>query len=224
MGLAGFPYVGYHLTFPYSVFLGPNAAQYNLPQMYWADIGTSVPRRVRRITYEYNEIYRRPIFPLGQLWHGLGRELDRAVQQGRDDYGATGVSWWDWQSRRPSYWGAMTGGAPLLGELRAVNRTHGERLPRKQGRPGDLGAGAPLRGRYKIAVDGRVRPDHAGRRQVVPAQARRLPATGVINGLTWDALVNVTPVTVGWTSEKNQRASQWSCGAPSSAHTGRHDA
>ena len=51
------------------MFLGPNGAQYNLPQMYWADIGTTVPS-VYSHTYEYNEIYRRPIFPLGQLWIG----------------------------------------------------------------------------------------------------------------------------------------------------------
>ncbi|MDE3131655.1 MAG: hypothetical protein KGL16_10930, partial [Acidobacteriota bacterium] len=70
VGLAGFPYVDYHVSFPYSVFLGPNGAQYNLPQMYWADIGTTVPF-VYAHTYEYNEIYRRPIFPLGQLWGRL---------------------------------------------------------------------------------------------------------------------------------------------------------
>ena len=46
VGLAGFPYIDYHLSFPYSVFLGPNGAQYNLPQMYWADIGTTVSDRV----------------------------------------------------------------------------------------------------------------------------------------------------------------------------------
>ena len=42
MSLAGFPYVDYHPGFPYSVFLGPGGAQYNTPQMYWADIGTTV--------------------------------------------------------------------------------------------------------------------------------------------------------------------------------------
>src|SRR5581483_4607346 len=42
VALATFPYVSYHGTFPYSVFLGPGGAQFNLPQMYWKDIGVSV--------------------------------------------------------------------------------------------------------------------------------------------------------------------------------------
>ncbi|MBV9467470.1 MAG: hypothetical protein JO169_15270, partial [Solirubrobacterales bacterium] len=42
VALAGFPYIDYHPGFPYSVFLGPGGAQYNSPQMYWMDIGTSV--------------------------------------------------------------------------------------------------------------------------------------------------------------------------------------
>jgi hypothetical protein len=39
LGLASFPYVYYHTSFPYSVFLGPNGAQFNAPQMYWKAIG-----------------------------------------------------------------------------------------------------------------------------------------------------------------------------------------
>src|SRR5439155_2228943 len=42
IGLAPFPYVDYHPSFPYSVFLAPGAAQYDQPQMYWFTIGTSV--------------------------------------------------------------------------------------------------------------------------------------------------------------------------------------
>src|SRR5947209_19712593 len=37
VALAGLPYVDYHPAFPYSVFLGPGAANYNMPQMYWSD-------------------------------------------------------------------------------------------------------------------------------------------------------------------------------------------
>ncbi|HWN73409.1 MAG TPA: hypothetical protein VNN15_06345, partial [Solirubrobacterales bacterium] len=42
VALAGFPYVDYHPSFPYSVFFGPGGAQFNQPQMYWKTIGTSV--------------------------------------------------------------------------------------------------------------------------------------------------------------------------------------
>ena len=85
VGLAGFPYVDYHLTFPYSVFLGPNGAQYNLPQMYWADIGTSVPSvfaahlRVQRDLPPADL----PAGPALEQRPGDVRELDRAVQPAR---------------------------------------------------------------------------------------------------------------------------------------------
>ncbi len=111
VGLAGFPYVDYHLSFPYSVFLGPDGAQYNLPQMYWADIGTTVPT-VFAHTYEYNEIYRRPIFPLGQLWDKLSATSIEQFNALARQYGATGVSWWDWQSAPLSYFNDITRSGP----------------------------------------------------------------------------------------------------------------
>ena len=43
LGLTSLAYVFQHRAFPYSVFLGPDGAQFNLPQMYWKDIGVSVP-------------------------------------------------------------------------------------------------------------------------------------------------------------------------------------
>ena len=67
LALAGFPYIDYHPGFPYSVFLGPGGAQYNAPQMYWKDIQTTTDA-VFAHTYEYNLIYQRPIFPLGQVY------------------------------------------------------------------------------------------------------------------------------------------------------------
>src|SRR5207245_9019790 len=48
LALAGFPYVDYHPAFPYSVFLGPNGAQYSLPQIYWKAIGTTVDQAFRQ--------------------------------------------------------------------------------------------------------------------------------------------------------------------------------
>ncbi len=66
VALAGLPYVDYHPGFPYSVFLAPGAAQDNAPQMYWADIGTSVTA-VYSHTYAFNRIYGRAIYPLGEV-------------------------------------------------------------------------------------------------------------------------------------------------------------
>jgi hypothetical protein len=43
LSLAAFPYVDYHPSFPYSVFLGPEGATVNQPQMYWRAPSTSTP-------------------------------------------------------------------------------------------------------------------------------------------------------------------------------------
>ena len=48
VGLTSFPYVDYHPRFPYSVFLGPGAAQVNMQQIYWRALGDSVDRAVPR--------------------------------------------------------------------------------------------------------------------------------------------------------------------------------
>jgi hypothetical protein len=198
VGLAGFPYVAYHLSFPYSVFLGPNGAQYNLPQMYWADIGTSVTN-VFAETYEYNEIYRRPIFPLGQLWGKLSAASIEQFNLLAKEYGATGVSWWDWQSAPLSYFNDITRTAPLL--VSFVPKTPASVF---RGNKGDLVIWAQehlYSAGYRIAIDGDFGP--LTQSAVRSFQNRhRLPSTGVIDGATWDALDRYAPVSVSWTRKK----------------------
>lgn len=205
VGLAGFPYVGYHLSFPYSVFLGPGGAQYNLPQMYWADIGTTV-RNVFAVTYEYNEIYRRPIFPLGQLWNsGKGMSVGGIEQFNllAQEYGATGVSWWDWQSASRAYWNAIDTTATLPVSYGGINRTPASIY---RGNKGDLVIWAQehlYRAGYRIAIDGQF-----GQQTQAAVRAfqrrRHLPASGVINGITWDRLLKVKPVSVHWTHRRKK--------------------
>ena len=60
VALASFPYVDYHPALPFSVFLGPGGAQYNVPQLYWKDIGTTVDNGFIH-TWVWNRIYQRPI-------------------------------------------------------------------------------------------------------------------------------------------------------------------
>src|SRR5205085_11594393 len=93
VALAGFPYVDYHRAFPYSVFLGPGGAQYNVPQMYWRDIGTSVDN-VYAHTYFYNRLYQRPLYPLGQVYNSPPSKQLVRFRQFLRTYGAGGVSWW----------------------------------------------------------------------------------------------------------------------------------
>ena len=110
LGLASFPYVSYHTAEPYSVFLGPGGAQYNAPQMYWRDIGVSVDT-VYANTYIGNRIYGRPIFPLGQTYGGVSTSDLLRFREEAVDYGATGLSFWDWQETPSSGW--ITLAAPL---------------------------------------------------------------------------------------------------------------
>jgi hypothetical protein len=198
VGLAGFPYVDYHLSFPYSVFLGPNGAQYNLPQMYWADIGTTVSN-VFAVTYEYNEIYRRPIFPLGQLWGKLSASSIEQFNMLANEYGATGVSWWDWQSASAAYFNDMTKTSPLL--VSFVAKTPASVF---RGNKGDLVIWAQehlYSAGQKVAVDGQFGPQT--QKAVKAFQAKHgLSPTGVVTGATWDALDRYTPVSVKWTRAK----------------------
>ncbi len=110
LALASFPYVNYHPSFPYSVFLGPNGAQFNVPQMYWHDIGTSVAQ-VYVNTYEQNLIYGRPILPLGQTYGGVSSSEIIAFRSLASAYGAAGDSFWDWQETTAAGWTSMV--APL---------------------------------------------------------------------------------------------------------------
>jgi hypothetical protein len=110
IGLAGFPYVDYHPSFPYSVFLGPGGAQFNVPQVYWKAIGVSVDTAMGH-TYLWNRPYGRPIYPLGQLYQDPSRkEIIRFRKYALAEH-ARGVSWWDWQEATNTGWLAI--GDPL---------------------------------------------------------------------------------------------------------------
>jgi Putative peptidoglycan binding domain len=202
VALAGFPYVDYHLSFPYSVFLGPNGAQYNIPQMYWQDIGVS-PTTVYSVTYEFNEIYQRPIFPLGQLYDNPPSASIAQFSTLATKYGATGLSWWDWQSSGPAQMDAATiSGTLPKGFVR--QKTAASIGPKSAG---DLvlwaqehlyGAG------YKISIDGSY--GSQTRDAVAKFQsAHGLPASGTITGATWNALLKYQPVPIKWVVRKNQQ-------------------
>ena len=196
IGLAPFPYVDYHPAFPYSVFLGPDGAQFNLPQMYWRAIGTSVSQ-VFSHTYAYNALYARPIYPLGQTYGGTPRREVIRFRQTAQLYGATGVSWWSWQSTPGSGWSGLA--APL----RALTAGVLPAPPAKtlaRGARGDLVVWAQqhLRGAGQaVRVNGVM--DSRTVRAVRSLQAARLlPVTGAIDPATWNVLLAQPAAKVRW--------------------------
>ncbi len=196
IGLAGFPYVHYHPAFPYSVFLGPGGAQFNLPQMYWRAIGTSVDD-VFATTYTYNTPYGRPVYPLGQTYGGVSVRQIVRFRQFAQAYGAPGVSWWSWQSTPFSRWSALAEELAVLPASRAV-RPAPATLTR--GMRGDLVVWAQ---QHLIGAGQRVRPngklDSRTRAGIkLFQQANGLPVTGAVDPVTWSALLAQPAAKIRW--------------------------
>jgi putative peptidoglycan binding protein len=195
VSLAGFPYVDFHPGFPYSVFLGPGGAQYNTPQMYWADIGTTVDG-VYSHTYEFNRIYERTINPLGQTFNRprLG-QIKRFRQMSRS-YGAAGVSWWDWQSSTTGTWQALSQPVGPLGNfipdpaLAALGlNAQGDLVVWAQEHL--VTAGEP------ITIDGGFGPQTQAAVEAFQS-THGLAVDGVVGDLTWRALLRFAPAPVKW--------------------------
>jgi hypothetical protein len=205
VGLAGFPYVDFHPAFPYSVFLGPGGAQYNVPQMYWKDIGTTTDA-VFAHTYSFNRIYGRPISPLGQVYNSPPahqivrfRELSRV-------YGATGVGWWDWQEAPAGAWQAIARPAGTLPGYVPLDAA----ASIDKGWQGDLVVWAQehlISAGYQIPVDGGF--GRATTAAVKSFQTQHgLTADGIIGPETWQALLRYPPAPIHWSVKSSgQQAS-----------------
>ena len=196
LGLASFPYVYDHTSFPYSVFLGPNGAQFNAPQMYWKDIGNSVDTAYAN-TYIANRIYGRPIFPLGQTYnHPSSAELVRFREEAVD-YGATGVSWWDWQETPASGWTAL---AEPLAPLTSVTPNPGY-TELEQGNKGDpvlwmqehLATAIPAQPTTGI-FDATTAANLAAFQT-----AHGIAPSGKTEAATWQARLALAPIAGNWT-------------------------
>ena len=192
VGLSTFPYADYHPGFPYSVFLGHDGAQFNLPQMYWREIGTSVGT-VYWHTYTVNRIYRRPIRPLGQTYNGATASeiaLFRGLSVG---YRARGLSWWDFA------WATADGQWPALsGPYTTVSRTVPPGFPLlRDGSKGDivlwmqelLASAIPAE-----QTDGVFGPQTLANLKSFQT-AHRITPTGQTGPVTWHALLRLRAVT-----------------------------
>ncbi len=196
LGLASFPYVLMHPSFPYSVFLGPGGAQYNLPQMYWKDIGQSVDT-VYANSYIANRIYGRPIFPLGQTYGGVSAAELLRFREEAVDYGAPGLSFWDWQESGAVDWSAL---AQPLAPLTSVtpNTSWPELASGSKGDPvlwmqEHLASAIPTQettGVFSSATLANVEAFQT---------AHGIAASGIVEAATWTALLALSPVPVDWT-------------------------
>jgi hypothetical protein len=212
IGLAGFPYVHYHPAFPYSVFLGPDGAQFNLPQMYWRAIGTSVDS-VFTTTYAYNTPYGRPVYPLGQTYGGVSSAQILRFRQFAQAYGAPGVSWWSWQATPSARWSALAAPLAALPASRSV-RPAAATLAR--GMRGDLVVWAQ---QHLIAAGQRVRPTGVLDSRTKAAlklfqQANGLPVTGAVDPVTWSALLARPAARIRWRAGGAYAASASGVAAP----------
>jgi putative peptidoglycan binding protein len=210
IGLAGFPYVDYHPAFPYSVFLGPGGAQYNLPQLYWKTIGTSVDQGYIH-TWVWNRAYGRPIAPLGQVYLNPSKADIRRFRSLAVAHGFPGVSWWDWQEAGKRQWKAVGGTVAAPAGYAPYNSYPLLRLNSE----GDTVAWAQqllVGGGYSTPISGYFQaPTQAA---VTQFQADHgLPQTGILDTTTWDQLKNNTPQAVRWTTGGAVTASRTSSGA-----------
>jgi hypothetical protein len=194
IGLAGFPYVDYHPAFPYSVFMGEGGAQFNLPQMYWHAIGTSVDN-VYAHTYTFNTPYARPVYPLGQTYGGVSKAQVVRFREFAQSFGARGVSWWSWQATLSRGWRGL---AATLGLLPAGKATLPAAATLTRGARGDLVVWAQ---QHLIAAGFPVKPNGvlnaATKRALMSFQTiDALPVTGAIDPATWNALLTHPPAKI----------------------------
>jgi peptidoglycan hydrolase-like protein with peptidoglycan-binding domain len=196
LGLASFPYVYDHESFPYSVFLGPGGAQYNAPQMYWKDIGQSVDT-VYANTFIANRVYGRPIFPLGQTYGGVSSAELLRFREEAVDYGATGTSYWDWQETGSSLWSALaTPLAPLTSVI--PNTSYPELASASKG-----DQVLWMQEHLASAVPTQEVTGSFGAQTVEDLEAfqtaHAIAASGVVEAATWAALLALPPIAVDWT-------------------------
>jgi putative peptidoglycan binding protein len=214
IGLSSFPYVDYHPAFPYSVFLGKHGARFNVPQVYWHSIGTSVPGALSH-TYRFNRVYRRPIFPTGQTYANPPLREIRKFRRYSKSYGFGGLSWWDWQETGKREWRVLHDGQ--------VRRIAGFDKPTDQypilsrGSAGDLVVMAQERLRRAHRhppVNGQYRK-RTVRAVKVFQRRHNLGADGVIGPRTWRKLLDFRPVSIDWSHRGNPKSP--APDAPSSA-------
>jgi len=201
IGLASFPYVELHAAIPYSVFLGPGGAQFNTPQLYWHAIGTTTDTAFAH-TYHENRIYARAIMPLGQTYGGTPPAEMTRFRQLAAAYGASGLSWWDWQETTPAGWAALDlppgpplPTAPIVVDtslpLFAQGAKPGDQIVWMQEHLASAVPTTPTTGIFDAATTAALQAFQT---------ATGIPPSGTTDLQTWAALLTLKPVAVDWTT------------------------
>jgi hypothetical protein len=204
LSLAGFPYVDYHPSFPYSVFFGVEGATVNQPQMYWRAIGTSV-RAVYEHTFLFNRLWGHPVYPLGQTYGGAATQDIRLFRRYAESYGGLAPSWWDWQETSSAGWGALDAriDGPVFGYRPVVAHPL-----LKLGSSGDLVVWAQehlqAAGQPQLPVTGIF-----GKRTRAAVRAFQasegLSVDGAIGTATWGSLLHFDPARPPWAGRRAKR-------------------
>ncbi len=216
LALSSFPYVDYHPAFPYSVFLGPGGAQFNLPQMYWKAIGTTV-RGVYDHTILFNRLWGRPIHPIGQTYADPGRRQIKRFRQYAISHGGLAPSWWSWQETSSGEWGAL--GSGVGGAVIGYRPVNVHPILRRGSR-GDLVVWAQqhlVAAGHDLPVTGFFGPMTQAATRSFQRQ-KGLRADGVLGTRTWRLLLRYRPVRVRWSlGRRHARVAGGLSGAPRSA-------
>jgi len=197
IGFTSFPYVHYHTNVPYSVFLGPGGAQVNMPQVYWKAIKDSVDE-ASAITMMDNRIYRVPIAPIGQSYDAPSDADVQRFRQVWAGYGSAGLSWWSWQASAPSTWTALgqpvpSGGDPLPdpGWPTLKLKSKGDPVVWLQQHIASFDPAVPIDGDFGPLTDQAIKAFQT---------SKALPATGVTDAATWQALLSLPVRAVDWSA------------------------
>ena len=203
LGLSTFPYTHYHPALPYSVFLGPGGATANLPQVYWKTIGDTARESVS-ITWIYNSLYGRKIYPLGQTYLNPSRSSVRNFRRYIASYD-TAPSWWSWQHTGTRQWRALRGRAkPFRGYSPERSR-----MVLRSGSRGDqvVWLQQHLRGAGYTRVPASGIFGKRTRKAVRAFQrSRSLGVDGVVGTTTWNRLLRVDPVRIRWAGRRSLRS------------------
>src|SRR5215204_1246868 len=190
IGLAGFPYVHYHPSYPYSAFMGDGGAQFNVPQTYWKDIGGGVDQVVET-TYTVNRAYGRPIVPIGQTYNQPPLEEIQRFRALVAANGSSGHSWWSWQHTEDPEWAAIgqplapfSGPPPSQAFVTVKRGTRGDLVLWAQEHLSAAGFPTDVDGDFGAKTEEAVKAFQG---------SRGLPATGEVDTATWKKLLEHVP-------------------------------